>query len=198
MWNFFKQYTLDTPCDITLKWRPNIDAEGYEPTKHGWRMNISSYVLLFGTDTKTDANQNVYRSLQFKDGNYKLCCHVEGAEGTEVTFKIQLNSGKKTAVLNEKVTKDGDVTLCFNVAGGWGEYKLQVIRKDNTANVKITNLAIYSATDEEMSVEDVKTPADFRNARVYSLNGVALNGAREGINIFKTDEGKCRKMIVSE
>lgn len=198
MWNFFKQYTLDTPCDITLKWRPNIDAEGYEPTKHGWRMNISSYVLLFGTDTKTDANQNVYRSLQFKDGNYKLCCHVEGAEGTEVTFKIQLNSGKKTAVLNEKVTKDGDVTLCFNVAGGWGEYKLQVIRKDNTANVKITNLAIYSATDEEMSVEGVKTPADFRNSRVYSLNGVALNGAREGINIFKTDEGKGRKVIVSE
>ena len=73
-----------------------------------------------------------------------------------------------------------------------------VIRKDNTANVKITNLAIYSATDEEMSVEGVKTPADFRNARAYSLNGVALNGAKEGINIFKTDEGKGRKVIVSE
>ncbi len=198
MWNFFKQYTLDTPCDETLKWRPNIDAEGYEPKNHGWRMNVASYVLLFGNDVKSDANQNVYRSLQFVDGNYKLCCHVEGAEGTEVTFKLQLNSGKKTVVLNETVGKDGDVTLCFNVDSGWGEYKLMVTRKDNTANVKITNLAIYSATEEEMSVGSVKASADFRNAKVYSLGGIALKNPERGINIFKNDEGEGRKIIVRD
>ena len=33
MWNFFKQYTLDSPCDTTLKWMPRIETEGYEPKK---------------------------------------------------------------------------------------------------------------------------------------------------------------------
>ena len=36
MWNFFKQYTLDSPCDTTLKWRPRIETEGYTPKSHGW------------------------------------------------------------------------------------------------------------------------------------------------------------------
>ena len=39
MWNFFKQYTLDAPCDPTMKWRPRIETEGYDPKSHGWKVN---------------------------------------------------------------------------------------------------------------------------------------------------------------
>lgn len=35
MWAHFKQYTLDTPCDATLKWMPRVEEEGYKPAQHG-------------------------------------------------------------------------------------------------------------------------------------------------------------------
>ena len=78
MWNFFKQYTLDTPCDTTLKWRPRIETEGFEPKKHGISLYNSTYVLYFGQTPDTSTKQNVYRTLQFNNGNYKLHFKAEG------------------------------------------------------------------------------------------------------------------------
>lgn len=31
MWNFMSRYTLDAPCDRTLRWRLNIDAKDFDP-----------------------------------------------------------------------------------------------------------------------------------------------------------------------
>lgn len=142
MWNFFKQYTLDSPCDTTLKWRPNIETEGYEPTLHGWKMNDGLEAYSFGGDQKTDANQNVYRSLQFIKGKYKLTFHIEGVEGTTATVRLVQLAGNKNVVLNQTITKDGDVVLPFIVADGWGEYQFSIIRKNRTDQLKVTRLAI--------------------------------------------------------
>ena len=34
MWNFMSQYRLDDACDASLKWRPNIEQEGFDPISH--------------------------------------------------------------------------------------------------------------------------------------------------------------------
>lgn len=201
MWKFFKQYTLDSPCDATLKWRPNLEAEGFEPKKHGWIVGASTIAYMFGRDQKTDANQNVYRSLQFVDGKYKMCFHIEGAEGTEATVKLVQLAGKKKTVLNQTITKDGDVTLMFNVEDGWGEYKLTISRKKATDNVVVSKLAVYSVTDDEYndymtSVKDVKcNETGYDVAQAYSLNGVAQTEASDGISIVKTKDGDVKKVV---
>lgn len=50
MWNYFSQYTLDSPCDRTLKWRPRIEETGFNPTIHGWTKNSGTTLLEFGGD----------------------------------------------------------------------------------------------------------------------------------------------------
>ena len=49
-----------------------------------------------------------------------------------------------------------------------------------------------------MSVGNVKASADFRNAKVYSLCGMALKNPERGINILKNDEGDGRKVLVTD
>ena len=147
MWNFFKQYTLDAPCDPTMKWRPRIETEGYDPKSHGWKVNHLTYILRFGGDRNTDANQNVYRSLQFNTGQYKLCFHAEGEEGKTVRAKIVKLAGKKNTVLESTVTVNGDFSLPFEVNDGWGEYQISFIRANKTDEITITNIGIYTNDD---------------------------------------------------
>ncbi len=196
MWKFFKQFTLDSPCDASLKWRPNIEAEGYNPKAHGWRVNLSKASLMFGGDQKTDANQNVYRSLQFTAGKYKLCFHAEGLEGTTLTVTLAKLTGDKNKVVNATVTKDGDVTLMFEVSDGWGEYKLSMLRQSIADDIKITKIAVYSVTDDEYTaVSDVRTSQRQDVAQVYSVGGVALSGIQAGLNLIKTKDGDARKVM---
>ena len=94
MWNFFKQYTLDTPCDTTLKWRPRIEEEGYAPKSHGWTVNNGTYLLRFGGVQYSTDNKNVYRSLQFINGKYKLHFKAEGNPSLKIIVKIEKASGR--------------------------------------------------------------------------------------------------------
>ena len=146
MWDFFQQYTLDSPCDTTLKWRPRIETEGYDPKSQGWTVNSNKTLLSFGLGTKTDANQNVYRSLQLKTGIYKLCFKSSGETGKTFSVKIQRFKNSKV-VLNQTVNVGEDTTLYFKVVNDdWGEYKITFTREQATDNISITDIALYSAT----------------------------------------------------
>ena len=198
MWKFFKQHTLDSPCDTTLKWRPNIEADGYAPIQHGWKMGVGTTAYLFGNYQKTDANQNVYHSLQFVDGKYKLCFHIEGVSGTKVIVKLVKETGTKKVVVNATVTENGDVTLPFTVTGGWGEYQLGIFRRSKTDQVKVTKLAIYSVSDEESTAIGNVKMADaggMEMARVYTLGGMEVNGIQSGLNIVMMKNGKVMKIL---
>ena len=151
MWNFFKKYTLDTPCDRTLKWKPRIETEGYLPRQHGWVMNSGTLLLRFGGDQNTGDKQNVYRSLQLTDGNYKLCFKSEGDADKEVTVKLQKLTGKKNYVLNSTAKVGEDAVLFFSVDDGWGEYRLTISRPNSNDQIVITDLGLYSATDDEIT-----------------------------------------------
>ena len=185
MWNFFKQYTLDAPCDTTLKWCPRIETEDYAPKSHGWTMNSGTTLLRFGGTTKTDANQNVYRSLQFRTGKYKLCFQSQGEEGKTVTVKLQ-KTGKSTYVLNATVNVGAAVELPFEVTDGWGEYKLTMTRPKSTDAITVTDIVVRSLTAEEVvGIKEVRGEKPEVRGRYYDLQGRRLTAApsRPGLYI---------------
>lgn len=196
MWNFFKQYTLDSPCDTTLKWKPCIETENYEPKKHGWIVNAATVLLMFGRDQKTSANQNVYRSLQFTDGTYKLCFKSEGEEGTKLSVKLTKQTGNHNSVIDQDVTVGENHTIFFKVDDGWGEYRLTIKRPSSSDVVKITDMAIYTATEEEATaIETVKKNPCKDITAVYSLNGTLLSSAQKGLCIVKSEDGSVRTVF---
>ncbi len=143
MWNFFKQYTLDMPCDKTLRWNPRIEAEDFRPTDHGFVLNDGTTLLSFGGDQNSGANQNVYRSLQFITGDYNLSFRTRGAEGRSLTVKLTKLTGEQPVVLNKTVTSGQEVTLPFSVSDGWGEYRL-TITTDTPEGIQVEGLQIHS------------------------------------------------------
>ena len=183
MWDFFKQYTLDSPCDTTLKWRPRLETEGFAPKSHGWKVNTGLTLLLFGNEQKTDANQNVYHSLQFTPGNYKLCFKTTGDEGKNITVKIQ-KVGKSTYPLNTSVAVGGSVVLPFEIKGSWGEYKLTITRAASTDQITITDLAVYSMTPEEVAAISAPHKTSVADQTAYSLAGQKLNGTPRKTGVY--------------
>jgi hypothetical protein len=172
MWDFFQQYTLDMPCDNTLRWMPRVETEGYEPKSHGWTVNGRTTILRFGGDQNTDENQNVYHSLQFKTGKYKLCFMSEGEAGKTLSVKIEKLTGNKNVVLNATVNVGEDALLPFEVSDGWGEYRITFTRPKASDVISVTNIAVYTMTDEEVSA--INTPTQTTTQAAYDLMGRKL------------------------
>lgn len=185
MWNFFEQYTLDSPCDPTLKWRPNIETQGYAPNNHGWTMNSGTTLLEFGGDQYTSENKNVYRSLQFDSGKYELNFKSTGAAGKTITVKIEKLTDSKKTVLNTTVNVGKDVKLPFEVTDGWGEYKLTITRPSSSDNITISDIAIKQTGEAETTPSN---PIGKEFTSVADLNGKTFV-------IVNKDEGKaiCNK-----
>lgn len=199
MWNFFKQYTLDSPCDTTLKWRPCIETEGYNPREHGWVVNSGSSIRSFGREQNTDGKQNVYRSLQFSTGSYKLCFKSSGDDGKNIIVKITKLTGKKNTILNETVPVGQDAKMLFNVEDGWGEYRIVFSRKATTDNINITDIAVYTASDEEttrINVPDADILSSTQNTTIFSLSGARQDGLHAGINIVRNSDGSSKKILI--
>ncbi len=185
MWNFMKQYTLDDPCDTTLKWRPCIEQEGWAPKSHGWTINSGTTICSYGKDQNTSSNANVYPSLQFITGNYKLSFKSTGEAGKTIGVKITKLTGKKNAVLDTTVNVGESVELPFEVADGWGEYKLTMTREDAADEITVTDIAVHSVP--EVAPDAVVAPKANAKAdgAVYSLSGVkqTKNPAGKGVYI---------------
>jgi len=185
MWDFFKEYTLNSPCDTTLKWRPRIEEEGYAPKSHGWTMNSGNVLLRFGGTQKTDANQNVYRSLQFEAGGYTLHFKAEGDADKQITVQIQKLTAPKNLVLNTKVAANGEIDLPFVIEGGWGEYKLTINRAATTDVITITDIQIHSSNDAATGIH--KTQETFEAHKLngsYDLQGRKTRWFRSKLNII--------------
>lgn len=142
MWNFFKDYTLDSPSDETLKWAPRIETAGFPPTSHGFSMNDDTTLLSFGGAQYTEANKNVYASLQFESGTYKLCFHSTGDLGKTIGVRLVKLTSPNTVVLNTTVNVGDDAKLPFEITDGWGEYQLTMTRPDAGDVISITDLAV--------------------------------------------------------
>ena len=164
MWNFFKDYSLDTPSDETLKWAPRIETSGFDATAHGWTMNSGTTLLQFGgnQNTGSDGNHNVYHSLQFENGHYKLSFNSSGEAGKTIGVKIEKLTSPNTVVLNETVNVGADAELPFEVTDGWGEYKLTMTRPSESDAITITEMTIMKTG--EYVPGQVKTPIKLTGA----------------------------------
>ena len=183
MWRFFRQYTLDTPCDTTLKWMPRIETVGFSPKSHGWTENSGSTLLSFGLGAKTDANQNVYHSLQLTNGRYKLSFHAEGETDKHLGVKLlQFQTAK--VIISETVAVGTDITLYFDITGeDFGQYKLLFTREKSTDVISISNIVLRTLTDEEATAirpADVCPPA---SNSYYTLGGRQTAHPSKGVHV---------------
>ena len=177
MWNFFKDYSLDTPSDATLKWAPRIETSGFDATAHGWTMNDGTTLLSFGGAQYTEANKNVYASLQFESGKYKLCFKSAGASGKTIGVKIEKLTSPNTVVLNTTVNAGEDAELPFEISDGWGEYQLTMTRPDANDAITITDLVVTQT--------DAATPVANNHYRLY-----AKSFSTDGTTITYDADGK--------
>lgn len=145
-------------------------------------MNRVTTLLSFG-DQKSDNDQNVYHSLQFTKGTYKLTFRSEGDEGETIGVKIRkLPSG--TTVFESSVKVNEPVTLFFKTDAEWSEYKLLLTRK-KTANITVKELRIDVSSDEEASgIIEQESPQQYDDS-YYSLSGIATPHPSKGIYIKK-------------
>jgi alpha-L-fucosidase 2 len=171
MWKFFKNHTLDNPCDTKLKWMPRIETSNFNPSAHGWTVNSGTTLLAFGEGAQTNANQNVYHSLQLTTGQYMLSFRAEGEAGKTVGVKLQRYQ-TNAVVLNETVEVGKDVTLLFDIENDdFGEYKITFTRQNSSDNITISNIVLATV--------DVVLDDNADNAiNTYDLftGNVAING----------------------
>lgn len=198
MWNFFKQYTLDSPRDTTLKWRPAIETEGYVAKNYGVTMNSSSYLFYYGETPQIPGNSgndkqnkyhNVYRTLQFVNGKYKFCFKALGDADKTISVTLQKLpvSGKKGIILDATVNAGGEFVLPFEVTDGFGEYRLTLKRANTTDEIALSGLAIHSVTAEEY--EELMSATGIRQASVKT-NGASRTNARYDLSGRHTSSNK--------
>ena len=106
-------------------------------------------------------------------------------EGKTIGVKIVKLTGKKNAVLDATVNVGEQVELPFEVADGWGEYKLTMTREDVADEITVTDIAIHSVP--EVAPDAVVAPKAnaITDGAVYSLSGVrqTKNPAGKGVYI---------------
>ena len=150
MWKFMSRYSLKDKCDRTLKWRLNIDADGFEPRQHNWKVSNGGKTFRYGTPKKVNnADNNVYPSMQFNAGDYRLIFETEGTAGDRI--QIQLKDLNDNSVLLNMTGEVGKrVVMPFSV-DKYGEYKITIVKDD--ASDKFTSLAIHS-TESPVQAEN--------------------------------------------
>ena len=185
MWKFMSQYRLDDDCDVTLKWRPNIEQEGYKPASHGWKMNNGNVLASFATEQKTSSNKNIYRSLQLETGDYQLSFHAAAQGEQSIGVKLKKLSGDKSVVLEKTVTVNeaSDVVLDFSTSGGWAEYHFELTRQDAEAAIEVSKIEIHSVAEDPSGIAGVTTSVRPRHSGVYDLGGRCVSSDSKGIII---------------
>lgn len=196
MWNFFKQYSLDTPCDRTLKWMPRIEEEGYDASLHGFTINSGTMALLFGDEKQTDGNHNVYHSLQFDKGKYRLVFRSSGTTGKKLTVKLRRWSDNSKDVINTTVNVGEEAAIDFEVEDGWGQYRLSIKKETEADKVTISDLKIVTTNNGDSSIPMPSSLGNARPKKYYSLTGTRLSKPVRGINVCCMPDGSVRKISV--
>lgn len=144
MWNFMSQYSLDDPCNKTLKWRINIDADGFKPKQHHWKVSSDKTQFVYGTPKKeNNADNNVYSSLQFEPGDYVLRFDSEGTTGNKMHVKVENLDGSST--LFSIAAKVGAKAVFPFSVPEYTEYKITIVK--DAATDKFTAFAFHSCAE---------------------------------------------------
>lgn len=172
LWNFFNGKTLGTYTTTTMKWQwdmPTInsnlgDTNGYP---YGWkRVQIAggnNGTLTYGDNRKTDANQNVYNSIQLEKGTYKLHAKANVVSSDETgiivgIYKVGATEDAGTCIVRRKVMNNSgnasdnlSILYPFTVTED-GEYYVKIER--GNAESSCTALAIHTSDYNPDDVDD--------------------------------------------
>jgi len=189
MWNFMKQYTKSsTPTgglktysnDDKVVFKPMVETKGFNASEHGWAVNSGTILAQYG-ETSSSANnkQNVYHSLQLRDGDYSISfdAECEVPDGRYVTVKIERlatidESGEthvsvKTVVEKHYEIAEG-ITCRFDTNdNGLAEYRISILvggqenvsanNRDEDGNpripVVVSNIVISQAAKDASGTE---------------------------------------------
>ena len=184
MWNFMSQYRLDDECDATLKWRPNIEQEGFDPVSHGWVVNRRKDIASFGREQYTTENKNIYHSLQLTKDQYQLRFHAVATGEQTVTVKLQKLTGDKGVVLDDTLTvnNEADVALDFATTDEWAEYHIEFKRPDNNTVIDLSKIEIHTS-DADGITPTYPVATQAQHIGVYDLNGHRVSPDSKGVLI---------------
>lgn len=147
MWEFMSQYSLDSECDKTLKWKEQVDANGYAPLSHGWDL-VNGSTLSYGkSQAANNADHNVYYDIQLEAGSYEI--RVKSSGNNKITVKLETIGG--ASVVSEQVNVGTDATIPFTTTA-YGQYKI-TFTKGNTDD-KLLSLGIYEASGSSSTPSD--------------------------------------------
>lgn len=158
MWRFFERFRLSDPCDTTLRWRCPLDQIDFDPATHGWTVNPDATRFTYGTNPQpNNADNNVYHSLQFNPGTYRLSARHSG--DTPLYIRIETLDG--TELFTKKCTPESDIEIPFSVPT-FGLYRIIVLK--TTPDTRISRLEIHSTptltqaqncTDSQLPPENI-------------------------------------------
>ena len=199
LWNFFKDKKLGTYTTTTMKWQwdmPTInsnlgDTNGYP---YGWkRVQIAggnNGTLTYGDNRKTDANQNVYNSIQLEKGTYKLHAKANVVSSDETgiivgIYKIGATDDKGTCIVRRQVknnsgnASDNLSILCPFTVTEDGEYYVKIER--GNAESSCTALAIHTSDYNPDDEDDSENAMELTNG--WDTKGLIVKIDFEPINV---------------
>lgn len=145
MWYFFKNYTLNSTSDKTLKWSQTPDYADFAAAKHGWavRKDKSGNVkYIYGEPTPVDnANHNVSHSIQFEKGSYQLRIETEGNSARYMYVKVRKANGEQ--LFCNRLAVGGKYYIPFTVSE-FGEYTIYITK--TSPEDKVKSLGFYQTT----------------------------------------------------
>lgn len=179
MWNFFNQFSLTDKRDSTLKWRLNIDMDGWTPEDHGWTVNAKRTTFSYGMARQpNNADNNVYPSLQFEKGTYTLSFKANGTAGDIIKVRIEALDGKSVLVSGQSAV--GEVAKITFTVPEYGEYKM-IIQK-TSADDKFQYMDIHTADANATSIHSLKRQGHV-GALTYNILGQRVGPYYRGIVI---------------
>ena len=122
-------------------------------------------------------------SLLCTTGSYKLCFQSEGDATLTIGVKIQKLTSPNNTVLEATVQVGSVAVLPFDIADGWGEYQITFTRPSATTDITISNIGIYSRTDEETTAI-VATQNNKNDHYLFDLQGRQVTNPQHGLYII--------------
>lgn len=185
MWNFMSQYSLDDVCDSTLKWRLNIDTEGWNPKEHSWRVNAARTKFEYGTSKKANIqNNNVYPSLQFEKGDYVLTIESTGIASNKIYVQVETLDGN--SILFSKSGKVGERVVMPFFVPDYTEYKITIVKE--SADDRFSSFAFHSTNgpSEAENSEDDTLPEVAPDTEAGYLIEIPQNQGKQYDNFTRT------------
>ena len=89
-----------------------------------------------------------------------------------------------STVLDATVNVGERVELPFEVADGWGEYKLTMTREDAADEITVTDIAVHSVPEVDPDAVVAPKANAAADGAVYSLSGVRYTKTPAGKGVY--------------